>query len=430
MDLEGCEIYVHRGCECLWKLEGENMNANIKVGFAVILLGSVFGLSSNAEAGVECTLRLGNDCSGTVIFKLEMCKNAWDQNAIAISKCEKLCRRSKPVCNVEDFDGWVKADHERGNKDGLTGELASNADSFDDEGVLLYSSEKTFTVCGRSRSINPLGFMGTWSKWLPANSPVVCPKAKGASPDTCVGGTVFDATKKQCVIQDPSCGGGGSSDVSAMINQSIMLTTTQNNHFGLESEMSTKAPQYASTGGTQMPGLTAPTRLNSNSENASGSNGKSSKTASNSSVSSGSSAGPGMLSSTGGALETSDGSNAKNTNGAENNAVLASSLLGTQDGTGSAGGSGHGGASGSSTGTSWFSGGSVTPSSDSANGTLSFQGTADGDTSRGLAANGNLSIEDPANYFMMSDIDVSLFKRVTAQCRKKEKSLVSRVATP
>lgn len=398
------------------------MMNKIKFSLTFILVNSF--LASSAIANVECTLRLGNGCDGTVIYKSEVCKGPI--NLFNMQRCKRLCRESKPVCNVEDFDGWIKANARDGRSDGLSGELASNGERFDEVGTLLYSSEKTLTACVRWKTSIIL-----WSDWQQTRPSVVCPRAKTASPETCTGGTVFDPVKMQCVMQDPSCGGGSTSDTAALIRQSVMLTQTQNNHFGLESEMSTKAPQYASTAGTQMPGLTAPTLSTSNGASASGSTNARNSGRNSSKSGSSTGSGSGMMGGSGGALATSGNGDGTNANSSENNAILASAMLGKQDeaGSGAAGGA-HGGANGSSSGTSWFAGGSVTPSGDAASEMMSFDGAANGDAARGLAGDGTLSVEDPANYFMMSDIDVSLFKRVTAQCRKKEKSLVSRVTKP
>jgi hypothetical protein len=117
---------------------------------------------------------------------------------------------------------------------------------------------------------------------------------------------------------------------------------------------------------------------------------------------------------------------------AEQASMLASTYLGQGEGGGSlganagsnAGGAGSGGGS-SDASLSWFGSKSATPGEAGAEVGFAGKDGANGEASRGLASDSELlKIEDPADYFMKSDIDLSLFKRVTARFRKKEKDLI------
>jgi hypothetical protein len=406
-------------------------------------VGLIFGLSffyvqeafSAPKIGVQCRIRLGSGCSGKIVYEVDLCKKFGEfASGPAVKKCEDLCKKVQPVCNVQDFDQWVVADAERGSKDGLRGELADKADIFDENGNLLFSSEKTFTVCMTSKVFNP--FIGLWME-RSKNEPVragstTCPRVAGASPDTCTAGTVFNPAKGICEVGEASCGGGGGAGMAGVVGYSNMLVVTQNNHFNPTSEVERNAgDSRAATADTALPGLVDPRFRSSGSSSKSDMASTSGSTRGSGSGGGsqpiGGSSGPGL------AVMEGNTSNAK-TDDARSNAEgsrMASVALGSGEmyGSGSAGSAGGGLGGGSSdSGPSWFSGGGAAVPSDGT-GALAALEFGSGDSALNGARNlaslgGDLQVEDPVDYFMMSDIDESLFKRVTAQCRKKEKSLV------
>jgi hypothetical protein len=75
-------------------------------------------------------------------------------------------------------------------------------------------------------------------------------------------------------------------------------------------------------------------------------------------------------------------------------------------------------------GPSWFDGSKVTGEQGATPGSGSGGAEFEGGQNRRIASTDTLAVNDPENYFLMSDVGVSLFKRVSAQCRKKERSLV------
>ncbi|MBC7386477.1 MAG: hypothetical protein H7301_10010 [Cryobacterium sp.] len=370
---------------------------------------------SNASAGhaTECAIFVGSSCD-VQIYSMRLCNKVTFNTDL----CEQLCKDRKPICNAEDFAPWIDAFQKKG-KNGIDGPLVNQGDDFDSKGVLTYTSEKTLSVCRRDVAV--LGNSG-WKKV----SEQTCPKSEVASSESCDGGTVFNPDSRQCESVSAS-GGTSGSDYSNLIKHSQMMTAMQNQHFGNNPEIDPNAVLSAATT-TQMPGLTAlssggtGTNVTSDLGHASSpSKGSSNSRSSPNGSSSGSSgAGIGVLPS------HSVGMNSAANSGV-NETSFASADFGAGKGFGASGSAAGTGGVGAGSGTSWFGSGSgSSPQADgAASGEVSFAG------GRGLASSEEpLQIEDPANYFMLSDIEVSLFKRVTAAVRKKEKSLVMAPARP
>lgn len=362
-----------------------------------ILLILLAALPTISEASVMCGVFEGSRCDKPLYY-MKLCADITFRQKY----CERLCARQEPICSVEDFSPWVQAYEDIGRR-GIRGELQNYANEFDDAGTLLYLSQKTVTVCTRS-------LFG----WVPFKPPKVCPKAGAATNSTCTAGTVLSPTSGTCVVQDSS-GGSGTQDFQSMMNQSGMLVATQNQHFGHNPSTDIDATASAVTA-NDTPGLTDQTNVPSSAGNILSSLPAAPFKSSNSK------GGSKGFESSGASVPS--GSDVASTGSVKNKGnsdqVYASADTAAKDSYRAGGGGGAAGSAGS--GTSWFgsgaAGASVTAGSSS--GEVGFNGKA----SRGLASSSDvLNVEDPANYFMMSDIDVSLFKRVTAQCRRKEKEL-------
>lgn len=190
------------------------------------------------------------------------------------------------------------------------------------------------------------------------------------------------------------------------------MVAVQNEHFIVHASEDPNLHQSASVAGTTLGGQAAPSAASGIapfvSSNPSGR---------------GSKAG-GAVTGSSGALG-GGGSSANGLSGAGTDSSLASKSFamegGTYGGSGSGGGAGAGNGAGAGSGTSWFGAGSAATAGTAGEGMEFGNGDA---ASRGLASTNAMNVEDPENYFLMSDVAVSLFKRVTAQCRKKERSLV------
>ena len=370
---------------------------------SVAVLGVVCGLIGavrSAEASVYCGVAEGANCEN-IVYYMKLCADITFRQGY----CNRLCNRQEPICGAEDFKPWVDAYQDIGRR-GIRGVLKSHANEFDGEGNLLFTSGRVMTACKR-----------TLFGWRPVSAPKVCPVANRAGPGNCGAGTVFDTASNTCIVSN-SDGSSGGADHNQLINQSNLLVSAQNQHFGLNPEVDPNLTAGASTGdNTTLPGLIDPNAslgsglLNSVAGvfHSSNPTGGASGASTNNFGSSGSAALPSNPETTslGGKSSSAQGS------------TLASTTFGTGEGMGSAGGSG-GGANISGAGAgSWFTG---KPSVGGAGGEQEFAQVGSG-ASRGLAS-ANGAVEDPSNYFMMSDIGTSLFKRATAQFRKKEKDFV------
>lgn len=399
----------------------------IRLSTALVIAAGVFS-AGNSAAAVRCKIHKGVGCNGPIVYEIQLCSE-W---TIHQGKCVDLCAGLKPVCNVTDFDGWVSAYYTGGfgsddyGKHGFKFELADPAvsENYDENGQLAATSGSAYTVCMSTRVYDLVTGIPTplfdWSDEIPFHRTTpTCPLVKVASAETCKGGTTFnnDPTNPRCVTKDSTCGGGGSiGNFSGTVNTGFTLVAAQNQHFGelpsvdqnlnLDSVVADTSPaglvKDTKTGGLDVKELLGRFKP--------ASDGKGSSVSGNAS-SSGSSLGSGPTTS---AVGSGAGVNAEQ--------AYASAGSNSKDAYGSAGG-GHGASAG---GASWFGGSAGAASgaavAGGASGEVAFgkDGVGRGPASTG----GTLNIEDPANYFMMSDIGVSLFKRVTAQCRRKEKELV------
>lgn len=362
--------------------------------------------TGSAFASIDCEIHEGSGCGGPMVYKVQLCADITIENAY----CKSLCEQQKPICAVGDFDPWVSADHLKGKR-GLKGPLADNADDYDETGLLKFTSEKSYTVCMK----NKFFFGARLSDFRPKNQRT-CPRAKIASADTCAAGTVFHPETGTCEIQDPSCGGGNST-YTGIMNQGQMLVNVQNEHYIDRGQVDPNLVIGAATAAT-FPGLVDPTKINDGSASGGNLSGQTTPLAKSFRPSNSSSQG-GQSGSNLSALPVT----------AAADAIVAAikpsdsksgSFGGSASGDSYRGGSdtGTGGGGNSGLGSSSF-GGEAAATAGGASGEAKFAGGT-----RGLTADGRLIVEDPDNYFMRSDIDLSLFKRVTVQCRKKERSLV------
>ncbi len=403
------------------------MNGDFKirngVGIAV-LFGAVLGLSETASAAVRCQLRLGNGCNGPVVYEIQLCAAV----TFVQGQCVQLCQGVAPICNVSDFDAWVSAYDQKG-RNGFKGDLAQTSapDNYDQTGQLNATSGNSYTVCMSQK----MGIIGGYSNPIPASAPKPCPTVTVASATNCTGGTVFngDPTNPKCITKDSYCAGGGSAgNYVTTMNAGFQMVAVQNQHFVVAPGQDPNLINSAATAGSYLAGLTAPTTtkatglLGAQSFNSSNSTGRSAG-ASNSGGGVG-----GTPALTGGGSADKEAATA---NVGANPSAFASKdfgLEGAAYGKGSGGGAGSaggaGGGAGGSGGASWFGGGGGAALAGSAGEELGFENGGANGASRGLASDGSLKVEDPANYFLMSDVGTSLFKRVTAQFRKKERSLV------
>jgi hypothetical protein len=390
------------------------------VRLALVALALAFTLC-DSEAAVLCSLRLGAGCNGPMVYEYQLCRRITTNQG----ECKDLCAANRPICSVSDFDSWVSAYSRRGHG-GYKGELAnsSTADDYDQFGQLFVTSGQTYTVCRRTR-----GAVGGWSSSTAVSPSVTCPGVFVASEKNCSAGTVFngDPINPKCITNDSYCSGGGSAgNFAVTMNAGFQMVAVQNEHFVDHPGEDSSEVHNASTAGTTLAGLVAPVagsaNLNAASFKSSNSTGRGSPASAAGAGTVGVGEGTASLAATA-SDEGMGGENAKGKDGLLGEIAYGKQSIGEGDYQASAG-SGAVNA-GTSSGASWFgsgsSGGSATAGASS--GDIGFEGGSGG-ASRGLASSGTLNVEDPENYFMLSDVDVSLFKRVTAQCRKKERSLV------
>lgn len=375
------------------------------------------GATADAGAAVRCQLHLGQGCNGPVVYGMQLCARV----TINQGYCKSLCESVQPICKVTDFDAWVKAYEDKGRR-GIHGELAesSASDQFDQNGQLLKTSGNVYTVC-----MSTAGIIGSYSSERPIRStpPTGCDAAVVASASNCTAGTVFngDPAHPQCITRDSYCGGGGSTgNFTSTMSAGFQLVDIQNSHFLAVGEQDNNLQTGAATAGTELPGLIAPTgastgvKLDGLAATA-GSSGRSPASAATSGGVSGTAP-----------IANSDTGSAKGaaTAGGEGSAFASTSFGMESSAYGKVGGLGAGDPSGSAagagSGVSWFgSGAAGAASAGTASGEVGFVGA-----SRGLASGGEIAVADPENYFLLSDVSVSLFKRVTSVCRKKERSLI------
>jgi hypothetical protein len=195
------------------------------------------------------------------------------------------------------------------------------------------------------------------------------------------------------------------------------MVAVQNQHFVNAPGEDPNLHNLAATAGTFLTGMVTPTP-----EGLSGD--VHSKTAQSSSATSPSAA-SGSGAGTGSSASASTVAKGDQNAATANDSAFASKTFGMENSGYTKGSGGGAGGSGGSGGASWFgSGGGSGVTAGTTSGDVGFDGKGgEGGASRGLASDGTLNVEDPANYFLMSDVSVSLFKRVTAQFRKKERSL-------
>lgn len=382
------------------------------------LAGLAFFAGGGAFAAVKCQLRLGQGCNGPVVYEIQLCA----QVTFEQGQCRSLCEGTRPICKVSDYDAWIAAYDKKG-RHGFHGELAETGapDRFDQTGQLAATSGKSYTVCMSEKTVSAtlIGnvFNAHWSNPRPASPTVACPGVKVATADSCGAGTVFngDPLDPRCVTQDSYCAGGGSiGNFVSTMSAGYQMVAVQNQHFTLSPEQDGTFHQSAATAGTDLPGLIAPVAGSSGAAAQAGSYASANPTRRGSAFGSGT-LGVGVAGA--GAGIGSDGAaNRQAVIGAETSAFASKdfALEGSGYGKGTGGGNDAGGASAFGANASATAGG--------ASGELGFGD--EGGASRGLAADGRLLVEDPEDYFLRGDVAVSLFKRVTAQCRKKERSLV------
>jgi hypothetical protein len=396
------------------------------LGFA--LFGLLFVASS--QAAVKCQIREGSGCGGPVIYEMQLCAVVTFNQGTCIDHCRDL----KPICNVDAFDRWV-GKYKLWGRNGIHGSLLSQSENYDEDGTLEITAEKNYTVCMRTKT-SPTGSYGSPSV---ASGTISCPSLKMASAETCASGTVFNPTSGLCEVQDPSCGPTNAGPMNELIKQGQMFVTTQNDHFSTNSKIDPR--QFATTAnpvivsGLQQPTVAGnPAIPDTNAAAASlNPNRRSGGRSANSAASGNGSTGNSVGFSAGSSATGSGSPNDLAKRGEAS--MLASAYLEKEEGGARLGGGADGDSAANgkgSSGLSWFGSGSSTPGGSA--GEVGFdkdgKGAAGADgkgASRGLASVSDsdlLKVEDPADYFMKSDIDTSLFKRVTSQCRKKEKDLV------
>jgi hypothetical protein len=399
---------------------GRAMRNRIVFAFGLLLV------SVNASAyAVKCRVHSGgNGCNGPVVYEIQLCSKA----SINGGKCSSLCQEMRPICNVSDFDAWITAYNSGGflsgqlGKNGYKGDLsqAVNTESFDQNGQLAYTSSGNFSVC---ISTAPLLF-GFSAEQPTTFGTASCPKAINPSPGNCAAGTIFnnDPVHPQCVTQDASSSANGATgSYAGTMSAGFQMVAVENQHFVVTPNEGSNLGSNAATAGTVLPGLTAPTLPSTTAATSGGSTGSTFHSAG----SGGATASTGLGIGAGGTtIASADPGAAKA--GAGNTSDFASkdfamdaASAGTTAGVG-ASLAGSGSATGSG-GASWFGAGAAATAG-AASGDVGFD--SKDAAARGLASDGRLQVEDPANYFMLSDVETSLFKRVTAQCRKKERSLV------
>lgn len=382
-----------------------------RLSILTVLLASFGGLSAYAK--VECAVFQGTSCTdeSSIVYRMRIC----DDTSLNNGTCKQHCGMTKPICNVEDFSAWSNAYQGSFTHHELGGSLATGADNFDEDGTLAAVSEKMYVVCQRDCG-SAVGFITgcNWSGWSPISQMTACPKSKAAN---CTGGVVYDRGTGKCSTNgNVGCDSGNTKSFTQTIFTGEALVATQNNHFAPISEID---PNHAAltANTTKDTGLQAPTKGASTSID--GMSFPATK------GSRGGSGDPGALtSSNGGFVNPTSGDGSKDAKtGSGDPSMLAATYLGngSDGGKGAQGGSGGAGGGSNGSGGGWFDSKGATPG-DGAASEVGFNGGSD--ASRGLASDGSLRIEDPSDYFMRAGMDLSLFKRVTAQHRKKEKDLV------
>jgi hypothetical protein len=385
-------------------------------------LVGVLMTSSTAHAyAVKCKMHLGSGCGGPVVYEIQLCSKA----SVNGPKCQRLCEGLKPVCGVTQFDPWVAAYNSGGfasahlGKNGFKGDLAqpANTDTYDNSGQLTYTSGNAYTVC---ISTAPLFFSFSSEHPVSATAPS-CPVVVAASESNCSAGTRFDPVTQKCATMNSYCAGDGAGgNYASTVNAGLTMIAVQNQHFVVAPTEDNGLQNHAATAGSVLPGLIAPIKAAQNgdlhAQNFQSSNSGVQGTSAMTGGLGGGSAGMGTTGST-----TDSAANAAKKGNDSDFASKDFAMEGSGYGKGGGGGNGGAGGSGGAGGPSWFGGGAgAAVTAGESSGDLGFEKGG----SRGLASDGRLNIEDPENYFLMSDVGTSLFKRVTAQCRKKERSLV------
>lgn len=394
------------------RMQARGQSRHFGVGFHLALIAGLFA-AIDAGAAVMCRLHLGAGCNGPTVYEIQLCAVVTFNQ----SRCERLCQNVKPLCNMTDFDKWVSAYHEKG-RHGFRGELAetSASDHYDDAGQLVATAGNVYTVCASGKT-DPLA---GWSPEFPLTMPpAACPTVVLPSAANCRAGTVFnnDPINPRCVTGNSYCDGAGSSgNFVNTVSGGFTVVAVQNQHFVGAPTPDSNVTQSAVTGGSILPGLTDPVT-----SPVAGSPAAGSFTSMNSARRGGPAAS--IAKGAGGSAATPGSNSASSLAATEAGGPHLASKTGAliaEENGGSVGGAGEK-ASGVESGLSWFSAG-ATATAGGAAGELGIDPA--GAVGRGLASDGTLRIDDPANYFMLSDVEVSLFKRITAQCRKRERSLV------
>ena len=398
-------------------------NLNRSAVAAVLMSFIVLSGVTSAEAtATKCKMHLGAGCGGPVVYEVQLCARV----SVNGEKCHRLCEELKPVCNVSDFDNWVKAYNssgvlsERLGKNGYKGDLAqaTNTENYDEVGQLQYTSGNAYTVC-----ISSALPIGPYSSERPVSSTgPSCATSKIPSEANCKGGTVFngDPTNPKCVTKDSYCSGGGAAgNYAVTMSAGFQMVDIQNQHFIVAPQNDSNLQNSADIAGTNATGFISPitgrASLNAATIGSSNPTGRSSS-------------GAATAGSAGSAATASAPSSDSLKNSVEtaNPSAFASKDFAMEGAAYKAGAAGIAGAGNSTTnGASWFGAGSSSGAAavaGTAGEGLGFEGVSA--AARGLAADGSLNVEDPENYFLRSDVEVSLFKRVTAQFRRKERSLV------
>ncbi len=362
--------------------------------FAALIFFSIVG----ASADEQCRLVIGQTCSGEEVFVMNFNRGT---NSTNRARCESL----PTICKLNQFQPWIDSFKvSRESRHGIGGRL-DNSDAVDDQGRMLMVADKFVTKCFKVRRNG-----GAWEH----KGTVRCEK----SDTVCSGGLVWNPSSSVCEAHAPS-GETDGGDASGAFSLGYQMLQQQQNHFAGGNEIDPNLQQLHAVGGTAMEGMIDPNTLSRNAANGNP-NLRLPPTRSRAFTGSPNTDFGSPAMATTAESDTEPSTNAATANGPQ----LASATPGEEIGkaNGYAAGSGTGAASGgnSNRGPSWF-GSADSATAGVSSGEAEFSGSG---ASRDLASSGMLSIEDPADYFLRSDMDVSLFKRVTAQCRKKEKDWV------
>ncbi len=354
-------------------------------------------LVSSARADEQCKLVIGQSCQGQEVYIMNFNRGS---NSANRGDCQNL----PTICKLSQFQPWIREFKSSGDsRHGIYGPL-DNSDAVDSKGRMLLVADKFVTKCFKKRRNG-----GSWEH----QGTQRCEK----SDEMCGGGLVFNPTLAKCEVKAPS-GDTDSADASGAIGVGFQMVEAQLNHFSTGDEINPNLQQSHAVAGTDETGLIEPKAATA---------GKDISFKSSSPTGRGSRSGKGALGSAGmngsgafGAATAGGMEAGKEPEKSGDASQFASMSFGLEK-DGVVSGTGGENGIGKSGGPSWFGSGG---DSATAGGSSGDQGFGEGSASRGLASGEMLKVEDPANYFMMSDIDLSLFKRVTAQCRKKEKDLV------